>query len=107
MSKPVRNAHPASIRAIRRTLFIDVLRSYAAQNKFVAHDFVVMPNHVHVLLTVDQLTSIEKAMGLIKGRFSFRVKRELGYALDIWQLGFTEVRILSRASFLKHRDYIY
>lgn len=34
------------------TLLIDVLRSYVAAKKFRLHDFVVMPNHLHLLLTV-------------------------------------------------------
>src|SRR5215813_6821908 len=35
-----------------------------------------------------------------------RAKRELGYKGEIWQPGFSEVRITDRASFLKHRKYI-
>jgi len=34
-------------------LFIDVLRSYVAGKKFKVHDFVVMPDHVHLLITVN------------------------------------------------------
>lgn len=87
-------------------LLIDTMRSYVKAGKFVIHDFVVMPNHLHVTLTVDNLTSIEKAIQLIKGRFSYRAKKELGYQGEIWQPGFSEVRITDRASFLKHRKYI-
>jgi putative transposase len=36
------------------TLFIEVLRSYVAAGKFKVHDFVVMPNHVHLLMTVEE-----------------------------------------------------
>jgi REP element-mobilizing transposase RayT len=32
-------------------LLVDVLRSYMSAGKFRVHDFVVMPNHLHVLLT--------------------------------------------------------
>jgi putative transposase len=91
----------------RATLFIDVLRSYAAQKKFVIHDFVVMPDHVHLLMTLDSNISIEKALQLIKGGYSYRLKKELGYLGEIWQRGFSEVRVNDRASFLAHRDYIY
>ena len=85
---------------------IDVLRSYVAAGKFVLHDFVVMPDHIHLLLTLDQLMSVEKAAQLVKGGFSYRAKKELGYAGEVWQKGFSEVRILDRQSFLAHRDYI-
>ena len=60
-------------------LLIDVLRSYMTAGKFRIHDFVVMPNHLPVLLTVGQNMTIEKAMQLIKGGFSYRLKKESGY----------------------------
>lgn len=127
MSKPKRNSREESLREIERTFFItsksiegrailqserhamlliDVMRAYVEAKKFVIHDFVVMPNHLHVLMTLDNLISIERAAQLIKGRFSYRVKKEQGYQREVWQPGFSEVRILDRASFLKHREYI-
>src|SRR5579863_1867913 len=87
-------------------LLIDVLRSYSAAGKFNVHDFVVMPDHFHVLLTVDESSTIEKAVQFIKGGFSFRVKKELGYLGEVWQRGFSEVRVMDRESFLRHRAYI-
>jgi putative transposase len=63
------------------TLLIDVLRSYVAAGKFQLHDFVVMPDHVHLLITVSGDSTIERVMQLIKGGFSYRLKREL----TIWE----------------------
>jgi putative transposase len=74
--------------------------------RFRIHDFVVMPDHVHLLITVDGNLAIEKAMQLIKGGFSFRLKNEFGYAGEVWQRGFSEVRVNDRQSFLQHREYI-
>lgn len=127
MTKPSRHSNPAAAQAGLRTffvtsraaegkallqtdrmatLFIDVLHSYVAARKFVIHDFVVMPNHVRLLLTVDQALSIERAVQLVKGNFSYRAKKELGLRGEIWQRGFSEVRVYDRASFLKYREYI-
>ena len=72
----------------------------------VIHDFVVMPNHVHILMTIHGDMSIEKAMQLIKGGFSFRAKKELGFQGEIWQRGFSDVRIIDEQSFQLHREYI-
>ena len=88
------------------TLFIDVLRSYVAARKFQVHDFVVMPDHVHLLLSLGQDMSIEKAMEFIKGGFSYRLKKEFGYAGEVWHRGFTEVRVKDRQRFLRCREYI-
>jgi putative transposase len=88
------------------TLFIDVLRSYVNSGWFKIHDFVVMPDHFHLLITLDASLSIERAVQLIKGNFSFRARRELGVTHEIWQRGFSDERVRDRESFLAHRKYI-
>jgi putative transposase len=87
-------------------LLIDVLRSLVAERKFELHDFVIMPDHLHLLLTVFDEMTIEKAMQLIKGRFSHRLSHESGYTGEVWQRGFTEAQVMNRASFENHSEYI-
>ncbi len=127
MAKPARNASPSRILSASRTFFvttktsmgqallqserhatllIDVLRFYVAAGKFQVHDFVVMPNHVHLLITVHGDMTIEKAMQFIKGGFSYRLRKEFGFGGGVWQRGFSEVRVGDRQSFLRHRQYI-
>src|ERR1017187_5477743 len=127
MARPARNALPDNILSSARTFFattktsqgrallqsernarlmIDVLRSYVTAGKFRLHDFVVMPDHLHVLLTVGDGMTVERAMQFIKGGFSFRLKKECGYLGEVWQRGFSETRVEDRQSFMKHRDYI-
>ena len=55
-------------------LLIDVLRSYVAAGKFQIHDFVIMPDHLHLLMSLPSDVSVEKAMQLIKGGYSYRLK---------------------------------
>jgi putative transposase len=45
-------------------------------------------------------------MQLIKGRFSYRLKKEFGYLGEVWQRGFSEVSVYDEASFRAHREYI-
>jgi putative transposase len=87
-------------------LLVEVLRSLVAERRFELHDFVIMPDHLHLLLTVFDEMTIEKAMQLIKGRFSYRLAHELGHKGEVWQRGFTEVQVMNRESFEKHREYI-
>ena len=88
------------------SLFIDVLRLYVAARKFQLHDFVVMPDHVHLLITVPGGMTIEKAIQFIKGGFSYRLRNEFAYSEEVWQRGFSEVRVDDCESFLQHREYI-
>jgi putative transposase len=55
-------------------LFIATLFRYRDSGKFQLHAFVVMPDHVHVLLTPAPDMAIERAAQLIKGGFSFAVR---------------------------------
>jgi putative transposase len=87
-------------------LFIEVLRSYMRTGKMTVHDFVIMPNHVHILMTIPGEMSLEKAMQLVKGNFSFRANKELGFRGEIWQRGYSDVQILDDQSFQQHREYI-
>ena len=89
------------------TLFIDVLHGYTLAEKFKVREFVVMRNHVHLLITVGGDMSIERAVQMIKGGFSYRAKKELEYAGEIWQRGFSDVRVKDEESYLAHRSYIY
>jgi len=61
---------------------------------------------MHVLITVDGSTTVERAMQFIKGGFSYRLKKECGYLGEVWQRGFSETRVTSRESYSRHREYI-
>jgi putative transposase len=88
-------------------LFIKVLYEYRTQGKFRLHEFVVMPDHFHLLITVGSEISIERAVQLIKGGFAFRAGKELGMKAPVWQKGFSEVRIVDTRSYTQLREYIH
>jgi putative transposase len=84
------------------TLFLTTLGHYLPQAGL--HDFVIMPDHIHLLLSPP--TPLEKAIQLIKGGFSFRAKRELQWNGDIWQVGFTDHRIRDIEDLDIHLQYL-
>src|SRR3982075_2758475 len=71
-------------------LLIDTLYHYRG-SAYLLHEFVVMPDHIHVLITPK--TNLERAVQFIKGGFSYRAKKELGSSLEIWQKGFSDHRV--------------
>jgi len=87
-------------------LFISALYDYRSQGKFRLHEFVVMPDHFHVLLTVGCDMTAERAVQFIKGGFAFRAGRELSFRNPVWQEGFSKVRILDAESFERAAEYI-
>src|SRR5262245_24721122 len=80
-------------------LFLKILYEYRAQGKFRLHEFVVMPDHFHILLTVGSEISLERAVQFIKGGISFRAGKELGMRPPVWQKGFSEVRIFDTEAY--------
>ena len=88
-------------------LLLDVLHHYRKEGRFQIHEFVIMPNHFHAIVTPAPDVSLEKAMQFIKGGFSFRAKRELGCQFEIWERSFTEHRIKDCEDYDRHRSYIY
>jgi putative transposase len=65
-------------------LFIEVVLDYRAQKKYLLHDFVVMPDHFHLILTPTGIT-LERAVQFIKGDFSFQLNKNLKAKRDVWQ----------------------
>jgi putative transposase len=89
-------------------LFLDVLQGYRNQGRYLLHEFVVMPDHFHLIVTPAANVSLEKAGQYIKGGFSFRVKKELAFQSLVWQeRGLTNHRIRDAADYRKHREYIH
>ena len=83
-------------------LFLETLHHYRAKGAYKLHAFVVMPGHVHLLLTPADKT-ISQVVNLIKGGFS----RRLASNFPIWQRGFADHLILDRAHFESRREYIH
>src|SRR5208282_2041486 len=85
-------------------LFLDVLLNYRSQEKYLLHEFVLMPDHLHLLIT--PLLTLERALQLIKGGFSFRAKKELGFQGEIWEKSFYDRRVRDWQEYCAFRQYI-
>jgi putative transposase len=84
------------------SLLLKTLQRYTDQLHL--HDFVIMHDHIHLLLSPE--VALEKAIQLVKGGFSFSARREFSWKGDIWQSGFTDHRIRNTEDFHIHIAYI-
>jgi putative transposase len=64
-------------------LFLKTLYGYCRQGRFQLHAFVLMPDHVHLLITPAPEVTLERAMQLIKGGYSHAVGVEISRC-EIW-----------------------
>jgi REP-associated tyrosine transposase len=101
-------SHRAIFQSARiATLLINCLLDNPRKERFLLHEFVVMPNHFHALITPAPQIPLEKAMQFIKGGFSYRARRELNVNFAIWQVSFTNHRIQDLRDYEQHRSYIH
>ena len=87
-------------------LFMDCLAKNCQQHRFLLHEFVVMPDHVHLLITPASRVTLQKAVQFIKGGFSYHASKELHFHFEIWQPGYTNHAIRDRRDYEQHRSYI-
>jgi len=86
-------------------LFIRTLLEYRDQNKYLLHEFVVMPDHFHLLLT--PIVTLEKAVQFIKGAFSFRAGNLFNLRGNIWQTSFYDRRVRDVTEYERFTKYIH
>ena len=88
-------------------LFLKTLFHYRREGRYTLHAFVLMPDHVHLLLTPAQDITIERAVQLIKGGYSHAIGTLIGRKSEIWQRGFTDHRIRDAEDFIHHQNYVH
>jgi putative transposase len=59
-------------------LLQQTILDYRSQGKFLLHAFVIMPDHLHALITPAPGVSLEKAMQFIKGGLLLPPERQAG-----------------------------
>jgi putative transposase len=99
----------------RRALFINTelarivveqIASCRDRGFYNLHAYVLMPEHLHILLTPNDETSIEKAVQMIKGGSSHRIGVEKPHAFPIWHRSFHDRWIRDAEQFWQAKSYI-
>jgi putative transposase len=88
------------------TMFIETLFGYRARGLFQLYEFVLMPDHIHLLLAPKPTLALERSMQFIKGGYSHRFMKETGSVMEIWERSFTNHRIRDASDYEMHRNYI-
>ncbi len=70
------------------------------------HRYVIMPDHVHLILTPSDSITLEKCVQLFKGGSSREIGRREGMRFSVWHAGFTEHQIRDQRDFDSHVKYI-
>ena len=79
---------------------------YRDKREYLVHRHVIMPDHIHVILTPGPTTTLERAVQLIKGGSSHEIGVKFATKFPVWQPGFTQHLIRDQADYDSHVQYI-
>ena len=88
-------------------LFCETLFRYRDAGKLKVHAFVVMPNHIHLLITIPEGMTLERVMQLVKGGFSHQAGKQFGIRTAIWQKSFVDRRVRDAFECIRFKNYIH
>jgi putative transposase len=88
-------------------ILIGKLLEYRSKSNYLLHEFVLMPDHLHLLITPAESATLEKAMQFIKGGSSHEIHSARGNNAQIWQSGFHESRVRDWNDYKNKLDYIH
>jgi putative transposase len=87
-------------------LLRQILFHYRDEQRYSLHPFVIMPDHLHLLLTPGIDQSLERCVQCIKGGFSHTLRSQTLWIGEVWQRGIHEHRIRDSEDYRMHCGYI-
>ncbi len=87
--------------------FLAIVERYQQRMKFKIYAFVIMGNHFHLLLEVDERFGISKVMQGILLSFSIWYRRREKYVGHVWQGRFTSRLVQNEIQLAENIRYIH
>jgi putative transposase len=87
-------------------ILLEQLLECRERGYYKLHAFAIMPEHLHMLITPSETSSLEKAVMMIKGGSSHRIKHDLIYQFPIWMEGFHDRWIRNVDEYRIRKQYI-
>ena len=87
-------------------ILLECLLKYRDRAAYLLHEFVIMPDHLHILLTPGGECTLEKALQFIKGGSSQAIHLKREQKMQIWQPGFHEWTVRNKEDYESKRGYI-
>ncbi len=87
-------------------LYLETMFDYRDRGFFQLYEFVIMPDHIHLMLAPKPTLALERIMQFLKGGYSHRFSKETGSRTEIWERSFTNHRVRDERDYEEHRNYI-
>jgi putative transposase len=87
-------------------LMVATFLKYRDAGEFELHEYVVMPNHIHLLVSIEEQQQLSRVIQLVKGGFSHSL-RDHGIAFRaVWQQRYHDRRVRDANEFAEFAHYI-
>jgi putative transposase len=87
-------------------LMVATFVKYRNAGEFELHEYVVMPNHVHLLLSLNDQQQLGRVIQLIKGGFSHSLREHRTVFPVVWQQRYHDRRVRDAKEFAEFSRYI-
>jgi putative transposase len=87
-------------------LMVATFVKYRDAGEFELHEYVVMPNHVHLLLSLNGQQQWGRVIQLIKGGFSHSLREHGAVFPVVWQQRYHDRRVRDAKEFTEFSKYI-
>ncbi len=98
--------HPIFINTALANIVVEQIVSCRDRGFFNLHAFVVMPDHLHVLLTPAEATTVEKAMQMIKGGSAHSMGLQRPQKFPVWHSAFHDRWMRNAEEYQGSKRYI-
>jgi len=87
-----------------RTVFEETLEALRRGHRFFVFGYVIMPEHVHLLVSEPKLQSLSDTLRVLKGQTSRKLK---GARLQFWQRRYYDFNVLTQRKFVEKLKYMH
>jgi putative transposase len=87
------------------TLMMATFQKYRDAGEYELHEYVVMPNHIHLLLSLND-QSLGRVIQFIKGGFSHALRQQGSAFGTVWQQRYYDRRVRDENEFAEVAEYI-
>jgi putative transposase len=98
--------HPLFINTDLANIVIEQILGCRDRGFYKLHAFVLMPDHLHILLTPGDTSTVEKAMQMIKGGSAHKMGLERPQKFPVWHAGFHDRWMRDAEEYWGSKQYI-
>jgi putative transposase len=89
---------------LSRTIFLNALETFRSRHQFFLYGYVLMPEHVHLLLSEPKSQRLDNTLRVLKGQTSKLLR---GTRTRFWQARYYDFNVFTQPKFVEKLRYIH